>query len=105
MDDRLSRRNFLRIAVVGAAGLATTGFSQVPTPGTTPRSGHARQGDHGLPSAKHEGLIMPGTNGDVDHAANGFNPSSILTHFDYGRVSKLPGGRTLREYSVVAGVK
>ncbi len=105
MHGGLSRRKFLRIAAVGAAGLATAGFSQAPTPVTTPQNGHAGKGNNGPLSAKHKGLIMPGTNGDVDHAANGFNPSHILTHFDYGRVSKLPSGRTLREYSVVAGVK
>ena len=27
--------------------------------------------------------------GEVDHAQNGFNPSDILTDFDYGKVSTL----------------
>ncbi|MBI4446849.1 MAG: multicopper oxidase domain-containing protein [Acidobacteria bacterium] len=38
--------------------------------------------------------------GDVD--LNSFNPSDFLYQFDYGRVSRLPGGRALREYQIVA---
>jgi FtsP/CotA-like multicopper oxidase with cupredoxin domain len=45
---------------------------------------------------------MPGVTGDVDHAANGFDPGAILTDFDYGKVSILPGGRRLREYWITA---
>ena len=48
---------------------------------------------------------MPGSEGDVDHAANGFNPTDILTDFDYGRISTLPNGQTFREYDVFAAVK
>jgi FtsP/CotA-like multicopper oxidase with cupredoxin domain len=118
MGDGLSRRNFLRIAAVGVTGTATAGLAGVSffgrrargllqgsPPVPTGHGGHGGYGDNGPPSAKHEGLIMPGANGDVDHAANGFNPSQILTDFDYGRVSRLPGGQTLREYNVLASVK
>jgi FtsP/CotA-like multicopper oxidase with cupredoxin domain len=40
--------------------------------------------------------------GEVDHSANGFNPTDILRDFDLGRTSRLPGGRTLREWDVLA---
>lgn len=40
--------------------------------------------------------------GEVDHAANGFNPTDMLTGFDYGAVSTLPSGQTLREYTIVS---
>ena len=40
--------------------------------------------------------------GIVDHAANGFNPTEMLRDFDFGRTSRLTGGRTLREWDVVA---
>lgn len=40
------------------------------------------------------------TVGDVDHARNGFNPRQMLTDWDIGKVSKLPDGRTLREYEI-----
>lgn len=43
--------------------------------------------------------------GEVDPAANGFDPREILTDFDYGTVSTLPNGQTLREYAIVAADK
>lgn len=45
------------------------------------------------------------TQGDVTTAINGFDPVSILTDFDYGTVSKLRNGRTLREYQIYASNK
>lgn len=48
---------------------------------------------------------MPGLDGEVDHASNGFNPSDVLTDFEYGRVSTLPNGQTLREYRLFASEK
>ena len=45
---------------------------------------------------------MPGTVGEVDHQKNGFNPTEILRDFDYGTVSTLPDGATLREWEVVS---
>jgi FtsP/CotA-like multicopper oxidase with cupredoxin domain len=48
---------------------------------------------------------MPGVTGEVDHAANGFNPTDLLTDFDYGKVSTLPNGQTLREYNFFAVTK
>ena len=41
--------------------------------------------------------------GEVDHAANGFSPHDILRDFDWGKTSKLPDGRTLREWTIAAG--
>jgi FtsP/CotA-like multicopper oxidase with cupredoxin domain len=46
--------------------------------------------------------FMPGVTADVDHAANGFDPGAVLTDFDYGAVSVLPGGQRLREYWITA---
>lgn len=40
--------------------------------------------------------------GEVDHARNGFNPTDLLADFDYGKVSTLEDGRTLREYEIAA---
>jgi FtsP/CotA-like multicopper oxidase with cupredoxin domain len=42
---------------------------------------------------------------EVNHAANGFNPTDLLRDFDYGETRRLPGGRTLREWNVVAADK
>ncbi len=38
----------------------------------------------------------------VDHRANGFNPTDILRDFDYGKTRRLPGGRVVREWELVA---
>ncbi len=44
--------------------------------------------------------IMPGVVGEVNHQANGFNPTDLLTDFDPGTVSVLPNGQTLHEYHI-----
>ena len=90
-----TRRDFLRaggIAVAGTAGAVAA----------TRRVAHAGSGHHPGLQGGHGGDQLPGTVGEVDHAANGFNPSEILTDFDHGRVSTLPDGRTLREYDIVS---
>ncbi|MES1944522.1 multicopper oxidase type 3 [Salinisphaera sp. PC39] len=42
------------------------------------------------------------TVGEVDHRRNGFDPHALLTDWDGGMVSRLPDGRRLREYEIVA---
>lgn len=99
--DTITRRNFLKFGsagVLGAAGLAAIIGSQ-PRQTNLPPGQSSGHGDH-----SHD-MNMPGVDGDVDYAANGFNPTDILTDFDYGTVSTLPDGRTLREYRVIAGDK
>jgi len=49
----------------------------------------------------HE-MVMPDVNGEVDHTANGFDPTATLIDFDYGKVSLLASGQTLREYEIIA---
>jgi FtsP/CotA-like multicopper oxidase with cupredoxin domain len=41
----------------------------------------------------------------VDPQVNGFDPSAIVRDFDHGRTRKLPDGRTLREWELVASDK
>ncbi len=96
-----TRRDFIKYGsagVLGAAGLLSVmGLQQKPVnlpPAQT--GGHDDHGDY---------LSMPGVNGEVDHTANGFNPTDILTDFDYGKVSTLPDGQTLREYDFFAATK
>ncbi len=93
MDVKLSRRSFLKI---GALALAGVGGSAVlaQKAGAVPLSGEDRQMDHGSDDA------MPMMVGEVDHERNGFNPSDTLTDFDYGKVSTLENGQTLREYEI-----
>ena len=38
----------------------------------------------------------------MDHAHNGFDPHEILRDFDWGKATRLPGGRVLREWELFA---
>jgi FtsP/CotA-like multicopper oxidase with cupredoxin domain len=111
--NKLSRRGFLKVGAVGglaASVLAAGGLAAFKKPLTanpseavttvplTPDPVMSGM-DHSV--AAHS-MLMPGVNGEVNHAANGFNPSEILTDFDYGKVSTLPDGQTLREYNLYA---
>ena len=79
----LSRRNFLcRIPLVAGAVPAAKAVAAEPHPGRTGPASHI------------------GTVGTVDHAANGFDPHSILRDFDEGVVR---GG--VREWEFVAEEK
>ncbi|HET8976452.1 MAG TPA: multicopper oxidase domain-containing protein, partial [Solirubrobacterales bacterium] len=109
--DRISRRKLL----VGgaAAGAALPALHQlVPHRGlheglagaATPEHGPA----HGAAAAVHGGGHAGPTfkHGEVvDHAANGFHPTEILRDFDWGKTTRLPSGRVLREWTLIAGDK
>ncbi|MEX2281649.1 MAG: multicopper oxidase domain-containing protein [Gemmatimonadota bacterium] len=92
----LSRRDLLRAGVIGATGLAAVrgAVALRPDQAYTQRDGGPASGsgheEHGANLAVGE--LRPG----------GFDPMAFLTHFDYGKVSKLPNGQTLREYELVA---
>jgi FtsP/CotA-like multicopper oxidase with cupredoxin domain len=102
-DHRLTRRDFLKGGLVSLAGL--TGLSglikafDVPPQtgvGNPPGSGYGQSGsDHG----SHDGMGMIG---EVDHDRNRFHPNDLLTDFDYGKVSTMENGQTLREYDFIA---
>jgi FtsP/CotA-like multicopper oxidase with cupredoxin domain len=94
MSTLLSRRNLLRAGAAGSLGLAGAAVLQAQTPVISQEEGHAQ----------HGGIDMPGFVGDVNHEFNGFNPTDLLTDFNYGdRVSTLENGQTLREYDFIAG--
>jgi manganese oxidase len=96
----LSRRAFL--GGLGATGLAAGAVAARQwLPGGDAPTAHAQSGDHGAQMPMTHNMVE----GDVDIAANGFDPSAMLTDFDYGTVSTLPSGQTLREYQIVAGEK
>ena len=94
----VSRRDFIRasgltlLGVAGAASLAEVNRQGKAAPPF--QQGHGEMADLG-----HD---MAATVGEVDHERNGFNPTDILTDFDYGQVSQLENGQTLREYTLVA---
>ena len=89
----VNRRRFLRgVGAAGAAGGASVLGKAGLALGQVHPPGHA--------SMDHSGHGAVGT---VDHARNGFDPTSMLTDFNYGdNVSKDRSGRTVREYKFVA---
>jgi FtsP/CotA-like multicopper oxidase with cupredoxin domain len=92
----LSRRTLLRVGALGAAGLATAQGVRALKPRQT-----YTQNDSGPVAGR--GHHLHGGNAPVGElSAGGFDPSGFLKHFDYGRVSRLPNGQTLREYDIVA---
>ncbi|HEX8233526.1 MAG TPA: multicopper oxidase domain-containing protein [Caulobacteraceae bacterium] len=108
--DAVSRRRLLTGgALLGGAGLAR---SLAPGPALADHAGgHAHRGGSATAAntsgprsragahAAHGGMT---TVGEVDHARNGFDPHRMLTDWDAGRASKLPDGRTLREFEIVS---
>ena len=89
-NNAVSRRIVLTSgALIGAAQAVYGSRSE---PAAAPGGGHGKHGGH-------DGMI---TRGEVDHARNGFDPTAMLTDWDGGKISKLPDGRTLREYDILA---
>jgi manganese oxidase len=89
---RLSRRDLLKVGAMGTVGLATAGGAfalQAPSnPQVQAAGGHI---------SSHHDMVAIG-----ELRAGGFDPTKYLTHFDTGRVSRLPSGQVLREYELVA---
>lgn len=97
MPKKLSRREFLKAGALGLAG--TLGVAAASRLNKLPPPGHLHQGgdhEHGGPHG------MANVVGEVDHVKNGFNPTELLTDFDYGTTSRMATGQTLREYEIVA---
>ncbi|MEV0391202.1 multicopper oxidase domain-containing protein [Nonomuraea sp. NPDC050643] len=77
----------------GAAGV--THRPTVPAP----EPDHVEHGPAHTNGSAHAGF-RSGT--QVDNHKNGFHPTALLRDFDRGRTSRLPGGRTLREWTLEA---
>lgn len=116
--DASSRRDFLiggataTAGVAGAAILAKTGGAVAAEPGhaSHPDSATATTASadgSGTTAAPHphgggtEGPTFR-TGQQVDHVANGFNPTEIARDFDWGKTTRLASGRILREWTLVA---
>lgn len=94
----LSRRQFLRSTLTGSAALGAGGLLSGLAPALT--TAEQQEPSSGATSAHEHGAMT--TVGDVDVEKLGFDPAAMLTDFDYGEVSTLASGQTLREYSWVA---
>jgi FtsP/CotA-like multicopper oxidase with cupredoxin domain len=90
------RRNFLRAGIGGAATVLGAALMQQTVNSQTeqPASDHT-----GHTAQEHGNSLLVGT---VNHENNGFDPMQLLVDWDYGTVSQLPNGQTLREYEIVA---
>jgi FtsP/CotA-like multicopper oxidase with cupredoxin domain len=104
MSRRLTRRRLL--GAVPAVGLGATALhATIPhshggaaaAATATATGGEMAHAGHGTGNG-HGGF----RGGEVDHRANGFDPHEIVRDFDYGKTSRLPDGRTLREWTLIA---
>jgi FtsP/CotA-like multicopper oxidase with cupredoxin domain len=91
-----SRRSFLRVGGAGIAGLAGL-FGAGKAVKSSPA---AAQPDGAEAHTAHDGLGMVG---QVDHAANQFDPHELLTDFDYGELLEdNGGGQSTRRWRIYA---
>ena len=87
-SNSLSRRTFLGgLGLAGIAGGAAAARAWLPG---TPSVAHAQNHQSNETMPMTHNMVA----GDVDSAANGFDPTVVLTDFDYGKVSTLPNGQT-----------
>jgi FtsP/CotA-like multicopper oxidase with cupredoxin domain len=106
-QNRFSRRKLLGGAAAAGATLPVL-HELIPHQGVhdSVEGVAAAQGGHGDPAA-HGGPGMRSHNDfangrEVDHRANGFDPSEMVRDFDWGRTRRLAGGRVLREWELVS---
>jgi FtsP/CotA-like multicopper oxidase with cupredoxin domain len=92
----MSRRGILSGGLAAAGGAALAARSALAQ---ADHAGHATARPGSPAVHLHGGMT---TVGDVDPERNGFDPTAMLTDWDVGTVSKLPDGRTLRTYEVIA---
>jgi manganese oxidase len=94
MDEgKLSRRDLIKAGALGAAGLAAGSGAIVLRPKRGVAASEMREDAH--MNAHSMDAV-----GDID--PRGFNPSKFLEEFDFGNVSTLVNGQTLREYYITA---
>jgi len=94
MKPILSRRDFLKLSGASLVGAAGLGALSAEKASAFPQKNIAH--------VQHSDELGPGIVGEVDHEKNRFNPTDLLTDFDYGEVSTLSNGQTLREYNIFA---
>jgi FtsP/CotA-like multicopper oxidase with cupredoxin domain len=97
MKENFSRRDLLKISGAGMLGLPLVNMlrdvflgEQVNLATKNPK-----------PPA-HGGQNVFGPVGQVDHDGNMFHPMDLLYDFDYGTVSQMENGQTLREFEIFA---
>lgn len=96
---QFTRRNFIRAGLFTAGAAATFAATNAGRLQPKPRLVAPPQYPDNNEHAGHGGL---GAVGNVDNDANGFDPHELLYDYEYGEVSQLENGQTLREYTIVA---
>jgi manganese oxidase len=97
------RRDFLKTGLALGTGALLSRLTNVAS-----AQGNQTQGSHDMSTMTVSATAAPmkhGNNmtvGKVDPATNGFDPMQILVDWDYGTVSTLANGQTLREYTITA---
>jgi len=105
--DKLTRRKLIGSGAAAAASIPVL-HEVVPhqkvhdglakAAGGSEHGAHARQnGAGGSHGSGHRGVV-----GRVDPTVNGFDPRLIVRDFDEGTTRRIAGGRTLREWKLVA---
>lgn len=102
--ETLTRRSLLLGGLVAAGGAAvlTTGAAAQSMDGMSAMPAAAPADPYAASPSQPGGHGDMMTVGEVDHAANGFDPSAMLTDWYTGIVSTLPDGRTLRTFNIEA---
>jgi FtsP/CotA-like multicopper oxidase with cupredoxin domain len=99
----ISRRDLLKIGIAAGGTAIVAAGNTILTPSTSrvlADSGFRLPFTHAGP---HEMEIPSGMVGDVDTTL--FDPMKYLTSFDWGKESRTPDGKTVREWDVVATEK
>lgn len=100
-----SRRALLVGGLAAAGGAAIAVGTARSQTAPDPMAGHDMAAMSADPYAAPMSGMAHGnmtTVGRVDHDANGFDPSAMLTDWDTGTTELLPDGRTLRTFEVSA---
>ena len=98
----LNRRDFLKMLVGGGAAISGLVAAESILPKKTMQA-QAHEGHvAGSEEDTSHGHNSTGTVGTVDHERNGFDPATMLYDWDFGQVSQLPSGQTLREFHIGA---
>jgi len=99
LRERLSRRAVL-IGGVAAAGGSAISAVTAPRAAQHAETHLAESAGGAIDHRSAHGAMI--TVGDVDYAANGFDPTTLLTDWETGTVSTLPDGKRLRSFEVIA---
>lgn len=95
MFKKLKRRDFLRLWPAGILGMAGISWTRSGKGKYETQKGIELPGNHHRLQTSQLGTV-----GEITD--NGFDPGTFMTDFDYGNISKLANGQTLREYNFVA---